>query len=166
MFVMIKAALTRRGARLTKQGARLAQQGVRLAQQSVRLAQQGVRLAQQDGVRRKTRRFCAALVVGLLLLTGLVGCRDETPEAELGTIAAAPSLYPITFQLYPNNAVVSIQDDSATLVAMVEQRGPYAAFSLPPGDYRYEVRADGFQTYQGTFLIPQNRNLAVTLTVL
>ncbi|MDZ7705389.1 MAG: carboxypeptidase-like regulatory domain-containing protein [Trueperaceae bacterium] len=108
-----------------------------------------------------------AVLLVTLLLVGLVGCRDDS-DADAGSdvFGDAPTLHPITFRLYPNHAVVSIQDSNAALVAMVEQRGPYAAFSLPPGDYRYEVRAEGFRTYRGDFAIPQNQNLSVTLTAL
>ena len=119
------------------------------------------------GARAPRPTTLLAVLLVTLLLVGLVGCRnDSDADAGLEMLGNASALHPITFRLYPNHAVVSIQDNNAALVAMVEQRGPYAVFSLPPGGYRYEVRAEGFRTYQGAFVIPQNQNLSVTLTAL
>lgn len=123
-----------------------------------------VSVAVGEGLSAKTP---LAVLFVLLLLTGLAGCRNAPgANAESAVFGNASGLHPITFRLYPNHAVVSIQDNNEALVVMVEQRGPYAAFSLPPGDYRYEVRAEGFRTYRGDFAIPQNQNLSVTLTAL
>jgi hypothetical protein len=109
------------------------------------------------------------LIVGLVVL--LAACDGSMPErvnALLPTQAAADAtpevpLYPIAITVHPGQAQVILTAQGSDLVAMLEQPGPTASFDLPAGDYSYEVRASSFETFLGSFSLPQNRHLEVWL---
>jgi hypothetical protein len=99
----------------------------------------------------------AALSIALL-----VGCEERS--ASQAQSHTTTTLYPLTIRVHPDHAVVVVRHASASLISVIEQRGPVVTLSLPEGDYVYEVRAEQFESYEGTFSIPRNRNLEVWLT--
>ena len=73
--------------------------------------------------------------------------------------------YPLTLEVQPANATVWVHETKETpIAAALEQRGPLTSFTLPTGDYTYEVSAPGYTTYQGHFSLPQNKQLSVWLS--
>lgn len=70
----------------------------------------------------------------------------------------------ITIRVHPDYATVRLAEAGEGLAAVVTQSGPLVSFELPPGTYRYEVSAQGYRPYVGTFEIPRNRNLEVWLS--
>lgn len=111
-------------------------------------------------------------LLGLIIALGgvLVACDGNVPDsvsALLPTQTADTTpdiaLYPIAITVHPGQAQVILTAQGSDLVAMLEQPGPTASFDLPAGDYNYEVRANNFETFRGTFSLPQNRHLEVWL---
>jgi hypothetical protein len=70
----------------------------------------------------------------------------------------------ITIRVHPDHATVRLGEAGEEITAVVTQAGPLAIFELPPGIYRYEVSAEGYTTFVGTFEIPKNRNIEVWLS--
>lgn len=106
---------------------------------------------------RKSKRLYAGILIATVLLS-LGACRKQRGSATSG------ELHPITVRVHPAGALVKLEQPQQKVVAVIEQRGPVAAFRLPEGSYRYEVTAPGFQTYQGHFSIPENQHLEVWLS--
>jgi len=94
----------------------------------------------------------------LLVVLMLVMAACAPPERE------GAQLSRITIRVHPGHATVRLGEASEVLTAVVTQAGPLATFELPPGIYRYEVSAEGYTPFVGTFEIPRNRNLEVWLS--
>jgi hypothetical protein len=112
---------------------------------------------QANGVRLLSWLTSAVLAAALV-----AGCQER--NASQAQTHATATLHPLTIRVHPDHAVVAMRHASASLISVIEQRGPVVSLSLPEGDYAYEVRAEQFESYQGTFSIPHNRNLEVWLT--
>ncbi|WP_018466730.1 carboxypeptidase-like regulatory domain-containing protein [Calidithermus timidus] len=85
--------------------------------------------------------------------------RVTVPEA-----SAERAGCPCTLRLSTNapEATFTLRRESGEVVS--SRSSPYAAFTnLPAGSYRYTVEAPGFQSYEGTAKIPDNRVLSVWL---
>jgi hypothetical protein len=111
-------------------------------------------------------------LLGLIIaLSGfLVACDGNVPDSvsallptQTADTTPEVTLYPIAITVHPGQAQVILTAQGSDLVAMLEQPGPTASFDLPAGDYNYEVRASNFETFRGTFSLPQNRHLEVWL---
>lgn len=110
------------------------------------------------------------LMATMMMSTLLMACDGNVPDsvnALLPTRSAdttpAVTLHPIAITVHPGEAQVILTAQGSELIAVLEQPGPTASFDLPAGDYSYEVQASNFETFRGTFSLPQNRHLEVWL---
>lgn len=97
-------------------------------------------------------------LAALSLLLALTGCQDKGES-----IQAVTNSHVIHIRVHPDNAVVSVHEPQSAFAAVSERDGPLAVFRLPEGTYVYRVEAPGYTLYNGSFSIPQNRNLEVWL---
>lgn len=126
-------------------------------------------LEHYEGVLMETARkqkFYAVLCLTVFALLLLMGCREPgaLTQANPSNTRETRNLHPLSIQVFPEHAVVSVKETQGNLTVVLEQRGPRATFNLPEGRYSYEVSAAGFPSYQGSFEVPHNRNLLVDLS--
>lgn len=67
--------------------------------------------------------------------------------------------FPLNVQVSPQAKAVVKVDGPMT----EEKSGAKVSFQLSEGSYDFKVRAEGYETYQGSFHIPKNKNLAISL---
>lgn len=72
-------------------------------------------------------------------------------------------MYQLNVEVHPSDGIVEVREDRLFGGETWESSGPMATFSLPEGGYKYTVSAPHHQDYEGTFSIPENKNLAVHL---
>lgn len=127
-----------------------------------------LRYSYKDMATQGTRAKVGMMVLLAFVLAACDGSMPDSVSALLPAQTAADTtpdiaLYPIAITVHPGQAQVILTAQGSDLVAMLEQPGPTASFDLPAGDYNYEVRASNFETFRGTFSLPQNRHLEVWL---
>lgn len=99
-------------------------------------------------------------LLALVLISA--GCKERgSAQAQTTT-----ELHGINLRVHPDNATVMIRSNSAgssEFVSIVEQQGPLAQFRLPAGTYSYQVRSQGFVSFENSLSVPKNKNLEVWL---
>lgn len=70
-------------------------------------------------------------------------------------------MYPLSMKITPGeNALVEVEGPISK-----QGSGPDIVLNLPKGSYKFKITADGYKAHQGTFEIPQNKNLVVSLSL-
>jgi hypothetical protein len=116
-----------------------------------------------SGVRRSTPLL--TVLACLLAVVLLGGCQQRTTAQAQGTsfTNAGEELHPVALRVHPDHAVVTVWAEGDDLHSALARSGPLATFSLPGGDYRYSVEADGHRSFESTLSLPRNRNIEVWL---